>query len=170
MSGQSKKTGASVPQSNSENEVDSLQALLVEKDAEISSLAAERKQLEREALTKDEKIKVLEEALKGDEEKDELIASLQAEIEALKEQLETTKVTAKATGPTFEVEAGGKVVTYEVVLPKLNIMGLGVISAVEFVSRVEKGDPQATKALTSMLKGSAALRVIARKAAKKGGK
>lgn len=151
MSGQSKKTEASAPQATTQNEVESLQALLVEKD---------------------EKIKVLEEALQGDEEKDELIASLQAEIEALKEQLETTKVTAKATGPTFEVEAGGKVVTYEVVLPKLNVMGLGVISAVEFVSRVEKGDPQATKALTSMLKGSAALRVIARKAAKtrKGGK
>ena len=135
-----------------------------------------------------DRIKELEESLENGSanteleivltEKNDEIEELKLKVETLTEQLEQTKASSKAEGPTFEIEKKGKndtvdILTIEVTVANLNIKGLGLISAEQFVASAGQGVNAAREALDLMLQNrSSALNVISRrkKTAKKGGK
>jgi len=186
-----KKTNsvADKPQSISQEEA-------LEYKEKVAALEAEIEEYVQICKEKDEKMAELHEHIKEFEEanesvgaitefeaklaeKEDEIAELKLKNDELTELLEQTKASSKAEGPTFEIEKKGKndtvdILTIEVAVANLNIKGLGLISAKQFVASAGKGSNAAREALDLMLKNnSSALRVIARRKktakAKKGG-
>lgn len=160
-----------------ENEIQEYIQICKDKDERMVELQDRIKELEEDKADVKATGTEFAELLTQINEKEDENEELKQKVEALTEKLEQTQASAKAEGPTFEIEKKGKdgtvnILTIEVTVAKLNIKSMGLITAEQFVASAGKGVNAAREALDLMLKnGSSALNVISRrkKTAKKGG-